>query len=179
MEYGNILNPSSANLEGDDHVEIWYKYLCGGEDDSVQIRWNISLTNVNRESTVCRLNICFLSIKISNPHYGFCYLQFGAVGTVHFTFLFNHNCSQFLMFLISINSCVSQKLCISIFTGNTCNSGRPFNYSVTHSISVYGLISRCFVTFFSLQLFFFFRIERHSKLIFFSFFFFTKLFSVL
>lgn len=84
MEYGNILNPSKANLEGDDHVEIWYKYLCGFEDNSVQIRWNIGLTNANWESTMCRLNICFPPIKVSNPHYGFFYLQFGAVGAVHF-----------------------------------------------------------------------------------------------
>ncbi len=45
LEHGNILNALRANLEGADHVEVWYKCLYGGKDDPVQIELNIWLAN--------------------------------------------------------------------------------------------------------------------------------------
>ena len=45
LEHGNIFNALRANLEGADHMEVWYKYLYGGKDNPVQRGLNIWLTN--------------------------------------------------------------------------------------------------------------------------------------
>jgi hypothetical protein len=45
LEHSNILNALRANLEGAGHVEMWYKCLCSGKDDPVQMRLNIQLAN--------------------------------------------------------------------------------------------------------------------------------------
>lgn len=45
LEHGNILNALGANLEGADHVVVWYKYLYSGKVVPIQTGLNIQLAN--------------------------------------------------------------------------------------------------------------------------------------
>jgi hypothetical protein len=45
LKHGNIFNALRTNLEGADHVEVWYKCLYDGKDNPVRIELNIWLTN--------------------------------------------------------------------------------------------------------------------------------------
>ena len=45
LEHSNTLKTLRTNLEGADHVEVWYKCLYGGKDNPAQIGLNIWLAN--------------------------------------------------------------------------------------------------------------------------------------
>ena len=45
LENSNTFNALRTNLEGADHVEVWYNCLYGCKDDPAQIVLNIWLAN--------------------------------------------------------------------------------------------------------------------------------------